>query len=86
MLATAIAVAPLAQRHSASLPYVDLTVVVTAQSRLPNQLLQCFLMQDATWGVMASHRSGETEDSFLADLSVGLATGQIKTGAPCRCC
>lgn len=33
---------------------------------------------------MASHRSGETEDSFIADLAVGLATGQIKTGAPCR--
>lgn len=38
----------------------------------------------AGWGVMASHRSGETEDSFIADLSVGLSTGQIKTGAPCR--
>ena len=38
----------------------------------------------AGWGVMASHRSGETEDSFIADLAVGLATGQIKTGAPCR--
>mmetsp|Transcript_10742 Transcript_10742/g.25493 ORF Transcript_10742/g.25493 Transcript_10742/m.25493 type:complete len:480 (-) Transcript_10742:274-1713(-) len=38
----------------------------------------------AGWGVMASHRSGETEDCFIADLSVGLATGQIKTGAPCR--
>merc|ERR1719150_3098294 len=36
------------------------------------------------WGVMASHRSGETEDCFIADLAVGLATGQIKTGAPCR--
>ena len=33
---------------------------------------------------MASHRSGETEDTYLADLSVGLSTGQIKTGAPCR--
>jgi enolase len=31
-----------------------------------------------------SHRSGETEDSTIADLSVGLGTGQIKTGAPCR--
>ena len=41
-------------------------------------------LQEAGWGVMASHRSGETEDSFIADLSVGLATGQIKTGAPCR--
>ena len=31
-----------------------------------------------------SHRSGETEDSTIADLCVGLGTGQIKTGAPCR--
>jgi len=38
----------------------------------------------AEWGVMVSHRSGETEDSFIADLVVGLKTGQIKTGAPCR--
>jgi len=36
------------------------------------------------WGVMVSHRSGETEDSFIADLVVGLRAGQIKTGAPCR--
>merc|ERR1712012_1115313 len=36
------------------------------------------------WGVMVSHRSGETEDSFIAVLVVGLKTGQIKTGAPCR--
>ena len=42
------------------------------------------LLQEAGGGVMASHRSGETEDAFIADLAVGLATGQIKTGAPCR--
>lgn len=42
------------------------------------------LAKDAHWGVVVSHRSGETEDSFIADLSVGLAMGQIKTGAPCR--
>ena len=36
------------------------------------------------WGVMTSHRSGETEDNYIADLAVGLCTGQIKTGAPCR--
>jgi enolase len=42
------------------------------------------MSKKAGWGVMASHRSGETEDSFIADLAVGLATGQIKTGAPCR--
>ena len=44
----------------------------------------CKLAQAAGWGVMVSHRSGETEDSFIADLVVGLKTGQIKTGAPCR--
>merc|ERR1712232_786962 len=42
------------------------------------------MAQKAGWGVMVSHRSGETEDSFIADLVVGLCTGQIKTGAPCR--
>ena len=31
-----------------------------------------------------SHRSGETEDSFIADLAVATNAGQIKTGAPCR--
>ncbi|BFZ23510.1 hypothetical protein BsWGS_26550 [Bradybaena similaris] len=44
----------------------------------------CRMAQKAGWGVMVSHRSGETEDTFIADLVVGLATGQIKTGAPCR--
>lgn len=39
---------------------------------------------NAGWGVMVSHRSGETEDTFIADLAVGLRTGQIKTGAPAR--
>lgn len=36
------------------------------------------------WGVMTSHRSGETEDTTIADLAVGLCTGQIKAGAPAR--
>ncbi|KAF9934892.1 phosphopyruvate hydratase [Linnemannia zychae] len=42
------------------------------------------LSQQAGWGVMVSHRSGETEDHTIADIVVGLRTGQIKTGAPCR--
>jgi len=42
------------------------------------------MSQAAGWGVIVSHRSGETEDSFIADLAVGLCAGQIKTGAPCR--
>ena len=40
--------------------------------------------QRAGWGAVVSHRSGETEDTTIADLAVGLNTGQIKTGAPCR--
>ncbi len=38
----------------------------------------------AGWRTVVSHRSGETEDSFIADLAVALGCGQIKTGAPCR--
>ena len=37
----------------------------------------CKLAQSNGWGVMVSHRSGETEDTFIADLVVGLCTGQV---------
>ena len=42
------------------------------------------LAQKVGWGTIISHRSGETEDSFIADLSVAMKAGFIKTGAPCR--
>jgi hypothetical protein len=42
------------------------------------------MAHDANWGAMVSHRSGETVDSFIADLTVALGTGHLKTGAPCR--
>ena len=42
------------------------------------------LAQKNNWGAMISHRSGETVDSFIADMSVAMGTGQIKTGAPAR--
>ncbi len=42
------------------------------------------LAQSNGWGVQVSHRSGETEDTIIADLVVALRTGQIKTGAPAR--
>ena len=42
------------------------------------------LAQQAGFTAIVSHRSGETEDVTIADLAVGLNTGQIKTGAPCR--
>ena len=42
------------------------------------------MAREAGWGAVMSHRSGETEDTTIADLSVAWETGQIKAGAPCR--
>lgn len=42
------------------------------------------MAQHAGYHAVISHRSGETEDSFIADLAVATGAGQIKTGAPCR--
>jgi enolase len=42
------------------------------------------MAHDIGWKAVVSHRSGETEDTTIADLSVALGTGMIKTGAPCR--
>jgi enolase len=42
------------------------------------------LAQNSDFGVVISHRSGETEDTSIADLAVGTSAGQIKTGAPAR--
>jgi enolase len=42
------------------------------------------MAQRAGWGAMVSHRSGETVDNFIADLTVAMSTGHLKTGAPCR--
>ena len=45
---------------------------------------QAALAQQAGYGVIMSHRSGETEDTTIADLAVATGCGQIKAGAPCR--
>lgn len=42
------------------------------------------LCRKAEWGYVISHRSGETEDTFLADFAVAMGGGQIKTGSACR--
>lgn len=42
------------------------------------------IAMQSDYNVVVSHRSGETEDTFIADLAVALGCGQIKTGAPCR--
>ena len=49
------------------------------------ETLQCIeLAKGASYGVVISHRSGETEDTFIADLAVATAAGQIKTGSASR--
>jgi len=42
------------------------------------------LCREAGWGLVISHRSGETEDAFIADFAVAMGGGQIKTGSACR--
>ncbi|CUM63165.1 uncharacterized protein PRCAT00000733001 [Priceomyces carsonii] len=51
---------------------------------LTESILAANMSFGADWGVMVSHRSGETEDTTIADLAVGLRCGQIKSGAPAR--
>ena len=42
------------------------------------------LCRRAGWGFVISHRSGETEDAFIADFAVAMGGGQIKSGSACR--
>ncbi len=51
---------------------------------ITESLTAAHIARKARWKVMVSHRSGETEDPYIADLATGLGTGQIKLGAPCR--
>ncbi len=61
-----------------------LLVKVNQAGTLTETLDAIELARKAKYGLVMSHRSGETEDTSIADLAVGLATGQIKTGAPAR--
>jgi enolase len=62
----------------------SLLLKVNQIGSVTESLLAARTAREAGWTVMVSHRSGETEDTFIADLVVALGTGQIKTGAPCR--
>lgn len=61
-----------------------LLLKVNQVGSLSESLASAYLALKAKWRVMVSHRSGETEDSFIADLATGMGTGQIKLGAPAR--
>ncbi len=62
--------------------YTFIFVQVNQIGSVTESIEACRMAQGNGWGVMVSHRSGETEDTFIADLVVGLCTGQIKTGRP----
>ena len=51
---------------------------------LSETLSAIHMAQQAGMHAIVSHRSGETEDAFIADLAVAVGSGQIKTGAPAR--
>ncbi|MEL7658999.1 MAG: phosphopyruvate hydratase, partial [Bacillota bacterium] len=51
---------------------------------LSETIMTIEMAKKAGWGAMVSHRSGETVDSFIADFTVAMGTGHLKTGAPCR--
>ena len=61
-----------------------LLLKVNQVGTLTESLESASLARKANWNIMISHRSGDTEDSFISDLAVAWDTGQIKLGAPCR--
>lgn len=68
------------ESHSANSVLIKLNQIGT----LTETLEAIEIAQAAGWTVVISHRSGETEDTFIADLAVATGAGQIKTGAPAR--
>jgi len=68
------------QRRAANSILIKLNQIGT----LTETIAAIEIAKRAGWTAIVSHRSGETEDTTIADLSVALNTGQIKTGAPCR--
>ncbi len=68
------------QEKSANAVLIKLNQIGTLTETI-DAVLMC---RAAGWGACVSHRSGETIDSFIADMTVALDTGHLKTGAPCR--
>jgi len=68
------------ERNAANAILIKLNQIGT----LTETLLAIQAARNAGWNAVISHRSGETEDTTIADLAVATGAGQIKTGAPCR--
>jgi enolase len=73
-------VAEAVQRNRAN----ALLLKVNQVGTLTEALESTALALNSNWNVQVSHRSGETNGTFIADLAVGIGCGQIKSGAPCR--
>ncbi|MBM2616407.1 phosphopyruvate hydratase [Actinoplanes sp. LDG1-06] len=73
-------VAEALDRHAANAALIKLNQIGTVTETLEAMRVG----REAGWAQMVSHRSGETEDTFIADLAVATGCGQIKTGAPAR--
>ena len=71
-------------RHRRSAPATRLLTKVNQIGTLTEAIQAVHDAQQAGWTAVISHRSGETEDTTIADLAVALNCGQIKTGAPAR--
>jgi len=68
------------EQNSANAVLIKLNQIGT----LSETLAAVAMTKESGWGAIISHRSGETEDTFIADLAVSTSSGQIKTGAPAR--
>ncbi len=66
--------------HTANAVLIKLNQIGT----LSETIAAIHMARQADWGAMISHRSGETVDTFIADFTVAMETGHLKTGAPCR--
>jgi enolase len=68
------------EEHSANAVLIKVNQIGT----LTETIRAIEMAREAGWAAMISHRSGETEDTTIADLSVAMGTGQLKSGAPSR--
>lgn len=72
-------------KHGISLGAANAILIKVNQIGTVTETMEAIeIAKRAGYNVVVSHRSGETEDTFIADLAVGVNAGQIKTGAPCR--
>jgi len=71
-------------RYSRSKQTTERGMTIHQSDTVTEMIEAAALCRKAGWGFVISHRSGETEDAFMADFAVAMGGGQIKTGSACR--